>query len=193
MGERGGRQKHNEAWHHNLTGTSCCWHQHHTLDRFIETANILWFFPKLFCIWESQIRNILYMESHMKYEGGEGQEEIWKSSLRKEAKTNYSVSKDEMRETRIQPKKWSQVIWEHRRVSLLNGVPWNSLPEERTPSPDFWGQVKNCIPGEGSLNSVERPPAWLCGYPFSSLLFFSKFPLSYLEITVFVLVLENVI
>ena len=41
----------------------------------------------------------------MKYEGGEGQEETWKSSLRKEAKTNYSVSKDEMRETRIQPDK----------------------------------------------------------------------------------------
>lgn len=41
----------------------------------------------------------------MKYEGGEGQEESWKSTLRKEAKMNYSVSKDEMRETRIQPDK----------------------------------------------------------------------------------------
>lgn len=92
MGEREGRQKHNEASHHNLPETSYCWHQHHILDCFIERSNTLWFFLKLVCIWESQIRNILYMESHMNYEGGEGQEESWKSTLRKEAKMNYSVS-----------------------------------------------------------------------------------------------------
>lgn len=42
-----------------------------------------------------------------------------------------------MREMGIQSKKWSQVMWEHRKGSLQNGVPWDSFPEERIPNPDL--------------------------------------------------------
>lgn len=68
---------------------------------------------------ESQIRNI-NMGCHMKYEGGEGKRRA-EEHLEKGSKMNYSVSeKDEMREANTtRQKKWSQVIWEHRRVSAF--------------------------------------------------------------------------
>lgn len=67
------------------------------------------------------------MESHVKYEGGEGQEESWKSTLRKEAKTNYSVSSGWMREMRIQPDK--EVESGYMRAQEHVAFEWSSLEQ----------------------------------------------------------------